>query len=294
MARQRPGHTHLETAREAGLSRFSLVSILAGLVTAYGTFAVFAAIAGAIAEAADADTEFRTNDWTGSGAVAALISAAVLLLAYLFGGYVAGRMARRAGLLHGVLVAVTSLVVGAVVGGVVGALADSAEVERNLRSIGVPTDTDQLTGVAVASVIVSLVAMLAGGALGGLLGERWHTKLAARADDDAYGPAAEARARAEREDEDHDRRIDADPVAHDARHDGLVGHDGHADRGTDLARDRDRDRDRQDARRDEQIDLRETNRADRADRDPGEARDEPRYTAEEWRRMAAERQSPTR
>ena len=77
-------------------------SILAGIVAAYGTFAIVAAVVGAIANGADADTEFRTNDWTGSGATALLISAATLFVAFLFGGYIAGRMARRRGVAHGI------------------------------------------------------------------------------------------------------------------------------------------------------------------------------------------------
>ena len=58
-------------------------------------------------------------------------------------------------MLHGVLVFVISLVLGAIVGGVVGALADGDEVEDNLRSIGIPTTTDQLSDVAIGGVIVS-------------------------------------------------------------------------------------------------------------------------------------------
>ena len=77
---------HREAAGEAGLRSVSLISLLAGLVTAYGSFAVVAAVAGSVLAASDVSTDFRTNDWTGSGAVAALTSAIVLLIAYLFGG----------------------------------------------------------------------------------------------------------------------------------------------------------------------------------------------------------------
>ena len=201
---------HVHTAREAGFGRISPLSVLAGVVSAYGAFAIIAAIAGAILTEVDVDTEFRTNDWTGSGAVAALVTAGVLFLAYLFGGYVAGRMARRAGILHGVLVFIVSLVVGGVVGGVVSAISDNAEVEENLRSIGVPTTTDQISEVAIAAVIVSLVAVLLGSLLGGMLGERWHTKLARRAADPEIGPAATLRDEADREDDRRDERIARD------------------------------------------------------------------------------------
>ena len=62
-------------AREAGHGRFSLLSILAGTLTSYGAFAILAAIVGALLAAADVETDFRTNDWAGSGAVGGLATA---------------------------------------------------------------------------------------------------------------------------------------------------------------------------------------------------------------------------
>lgn len=214
----RPGREHRAIAEEAGLGRLSLVSVLAGLITAYGAFAIVAAIVGAILRSADVDTEFRTNDWTGSGAAASLATAVALLIAYLFGGYVAGRMARRSGVLHGVAVFVASLLVGLVVGGIVAGLTDDAEIRSNLRSIGVPTEWDQITGVAATGAIVSILAILVGAVAGGILGERWHTELARRADDPQVGPAAESRRRAELEDRERERRIERDGVIARERH----------------------------------------------------------------------------
>ncbi|WP_421121616.1 TIGR04086 family membrane protein [Aquihabitans daechungensis] len=204
--------THRETAAEAGLGRLSIISLLAGLVTAYGTFAVVAAIAGSLLAAADVDTEFRTNDWTGSGAVASLTAAIVLFVAYLFGGYVAGRMARRSAVLHGVALAIATLVVGAVAGGIVAGLTDDASIRSNLRAIGVPTATEQVTDVAIVGVIVSLAAIFLGSIAGATLGERWHTKLARRVDDPEIGASAAERRRLEEEQEDRRRRIVADPT----------------------------------------------------------------------------------
>jgi hypothetical protein len=237
---------HRETAREAGLGTISPLSVGAGVLSAYGAFAIIAAIAGSILTAIDVDTEFRTDDFTSSGAVAALASAVVLFLAYLFGGYVAGRMARRAGMLHGVLVFVTSLVLGAIVGGVVGALADGDDVEANLRSIGIPTTSDQLSDVAIVGVIVSLAAILLGSLVGGVLGERWHTKLARRVADPEIGATADERRRVEEESAERRDRIEDDDAIH---------------------RDLDRDRVVAAPRDDDDLDLRDG---------------EPRYTAAEW------------
>lgn len=200
---------HKITAEEAGLSQVSWLSLLAGTVSAYGAFAIVAAVAGSLLAAGDIDTEFRTSDWTSSGAVAGLVSGLVLLVAYLFGGYVAGRMARRAGLRHGLGVALLSLVLGGIVGAIAGLAQDSGSIQDDLSGIGVPTDWDQVRGVAIASVIVSLAGIVLGGALGGMLGERWHTRLAHRVDDPARGPAAVARGAAER-DRDRAEQLDRD------------------------------------------------------------------------------------
>jgi hypothetical protein len=216
---------HRETAAEAGLGRLSFISLLAGLVTAYGTFALVAAIVGAVLASADVDTEFRTNDWTSSGAAAALTTAVVLLIAYLFGGYVTGRMARRSGMVHGIALAISTLVVGAVAGGIVSALTDDAEIRSNLRSIGVPVTSDQITDVAIVGVVASLAAIVIGSILGGMWGERWHTKLARRVDDPEIGAAAEERRRLEAEQDERRRRIVADPALADrnaSAHDDAV------------------------------------------------------------------------
>ena len=252
---------HKETARDAGFGSVSALSVLAGVVCAYGTFAVVAAIAGAVANAADIATEFRTDDWTSSGAAASAITAVVLFVAYLFGGYVAGRMARRAAVLHGAAVFVTTLVIGAIAGAVVTNIADNADLEQNLRSIGIPTSADQVTGVAVAGVIVSLVAILLGSLVGSWLGEHWHTKLARRAVDPAYGPQADAWDKAAAAEVAAQRRLEHDPALQrdaDAARSDAVHRDGAA-------------------RRDVDVDLRE-----RGDGSPSDER----LTAAEW----AERQ----
>jgi hypothetical protein len=54
--------------------------VVAGVMCAYGTFTLVAAVAGALLDRLNVYTEFRSNDWTGSGAVA-LASAIVVLLA---------------------------------------------------------------------------------------------------------------------------------------------------------------------------------------------------------------------
>lgn len=194
----RPSHERLQVAREAGLGRISWFSVLAGVLSAFGAFAVLAAVAGSILDAADVDTDITTDAWDGGGFASAMLMAALLLVAYLFGGYVAGRMARRSGLLNGVLTFGVGVLAGAVGVSAVAWLGDQEAIGDDLSSIGLPTSLDEWGAVSITAALVGVGAMLVGAAVGGRLGERWHTKLAKRAADPAYGPEADARREEER------------------------------------------------------------------------------------------------
>jgi uncharacterized membrane protein len=174
--------------RQAGIGKLSLISVLAGVLVAYGAFTVLAALAGAAAAAIGLDTDLSSNNWTELGVGSAIVAAVVLLLAYLFGGYVAGRMARRAGLLHGLSVFILALVIVALIAAIAAAQTDTGAIRDNLRSLGIPTTGAEWGDVGTLAGIGSLVAMLLGAVLGGLLGERWHTKLTRRAASPDHGP----------------------------------------------------------------------------------------------------------
>jgi hypothetical protein len=171
-------------AREAGLGRLSLPSVLAGVLVAYGAFAVLAALVGTVAAAIGLNTDLTRNDWATLGVGSAIAVAVVLLVAYLFGGYVAGRMARRAGLLNGLAVFLLALLLVGVVGAVAASQADAEAIGSNLRSLGIPTTGTEWGKVGTVAGIGSLAAML----LGALLGERWHSKLTRRVVSGRYGP----------------------------------------------------------------------------------------------------------
>src|SRR4051794_39128070 len=148
--------------RDAGIPKLSLISVLAGVMVAYGTFVVVLGIVAAALHAAGVDTDVSRNDWQRLGTGAGLIIAAVLLVSYLFGGYVAGRMARRAGLTHGVLVFLLGVAVAVGVGAVVNALTDSSAVIANLRDLGIPTSRGEWAHVGTIAGIASLAGMLIG------------------------------------------------------------------------------------------------------------------------------------
>ncbi len=188
------GRDRKRFARAAGMGQVSLISVLAGTLVAFASFALLLAIVAGVLSAIGIDTEDLTsNDYRELGIGAAVVAGLVLFLSYFFGGYISGRLARRAGALNGGLVLVVALLIGAVVALVVGTQGDTEALARDLRVIGVPTSGDDYASVATIAGIVALVAMLAGSVLGGLTGERWHGKLTSRAFSPEVGPEAAAR-----------------------------------------------------------------------------------------------------
>jgi len=179
----------MELATEAGFPKISFVSVLAGVLVAYGAFAVIAGITGAVLSALGVDTEgLSNNDWRQLGIGTGIAVALSLFLSYLFGGYVAGRMARRGGAMNGLLVFVLGILLAVGVGAAIGTQADGDALVSNLRSIGVPTSGEEYSAIGTVAGLVALAAMLFGSILGGIAGERWHGKLLTRALDPTVGP----------------------------------------------------------------------------------------------------------
>ena len=168
---------------DAGFKQLSLMSVLAGVFAACGAFAALGGVALGVAKAADSNFDISAR-WQNVAFTDGLVAAGLLLVAFLFGGYIAGRMARRSGLMHGALV----FVLGAVV------VAGGAALARWLGADQLGTSDS--TGLAIAGV-ACLGGMLVGALIGGIQGERWHSKLLARALDPNVGAEAEARRAAE-------------------------------------------------------------------------------------------------
>lgn len=215
-----------ELAADAGFGGFSVTSVLAGVLVAYGAFAILAGLAAAALDAFGDDTDLTTN-WEALGTTGGIVVAGLLFLAYLFGGYVAGRMARRNGVAHGAGVLLLGIVVVAAVAALARSSADPDAIASNLRSLGIPTTADEWGQAGTVAGIASLIAVVAGSLLGGALGERWHARLFARAADPTVGAQAAAARQAEQ------ARTEANLAL--ARSEGRV-------RAHELERDRDRDR----------------------------------------------------
>lgn len=92
--------------------------------------------------------------------------------------------------MNGFLVFVLGLLVAAGVGAAVGSQTGAEGILDNLRSIGVPTSGEEYSAIGTFAGIGSLLAMLLGSIIGGVLGERWHGKLLTRALDPTVGPSA--------------------------------------------------------------------------------------------------------
>jgi len=192
---------HVETrsdradlAHDAGKRKISFPSVLAGTLVAFGAFAVLLAIAAAVANAVDADLDLSTYDWEQTGMAGGIAVGVVLLLSYFYGGYVAGRMSRRAGMWNGFMVFVLGVLIAVGVGGLVNALADTDDIARNLRNVGIPTTGDEWREVGTVAGIASLAGMFLGALWGGAVGERYHGRFLTRALDPTVGAGVPAAA----------------------------------------------------------------------------------------------------
>lgn len=250
------GRDRRDLAVDAGFGGFSLSSVLAGVLVAYGAFAILAGLAAALVAAIGNDTDL-TTDWERLGTTGGLVVAGLLFVSYLFGGYVAGRMARRNGLVHGLGV----LVLGVVVVGVVAALVRSSSttdtIAANLRSLGIPTTANEYGQAGTVAGIASLVAIVAGSLLGGVLGERWHGRLLARAADPTVGAQAaaardaeEARTRANVALARSEGRVRAQEIERERDRDGLATREDVLDEERDRREQLEREREQELARAD--------------------------------------------
>ena len=181
-------------AHDAGLGKLSVTSVIAGMLCAFGCFALLAAVAATAVRALGIETtDDISGDWREVGIGSGVILAVVLFASYFFGGYVAGRMARRAGAMNGLLVFVLGVLVAGGVGAAVSTQTDTDTVMSNLRSVGVPTSGDEWMAIGTGVGAAAVVCMLLGSLLGGLRGERWHGRLVSRALDPSVGDPIDLR-----------------------------------------------------------------------------------------------------
>jgi hypothetical protein len=175
--------TRSDLAQLAGAGPVSLISILAGVLAGYATFALL--LGGAIGVLSHRGSDLDlTEGWDSLSLRGGVLLGILLFASYLLAAYITGRMAWRRGIVHGVGVFLGSIVVVGGVALLVRSLAkgdDVKAVSEALRGFGIPTTRDEWGNVGTAVGVLSIGGMFLGSVLGGFLGERWFTKVSRRA-----------------------------------------------------------------------------------------------------------------
>jgi hypothetical protein len=163
-------------------------AILTGVVVAFGAIFLLSAIIGGLLAATGVAADGVTRDDVVNAGIAGGVAFLIAqFLAYLWGGYTAGRMGRGAGLANGVLVAFVAILLGVIVIAIAAALGASAELNMPFSTARLPLEENYAVEFGTGVGIALLGVMFLGGAVGGMLGARWHTKLERRAIEEVEG-----------------------------------------------------------------------------------------------------------
>ncbi|MGB7448583.1 MAG: hypothetical protein WA892_05595 [Ornithinimicrobium sp.] len=154
-----------------------------GWLTAAGAFVLLASLVAGVTALVDSTTSANLqsvlDDPQSAGVVGAVVSAVLLLIAYVCGGYVAGRMARFDGARQGVAVWLWALVIAVAVA-LLGYFAGDQSTLSNAAG-NLPTAVPSVGGsAAISGLIAAAIALLialVGAVLGGVMGMRFHRKV---------------------------------------------------------------------------------------------------------------------
>lgn len=175
--------TRSDLAQLAGRGPFSLIAMLAGVLVGFAMFGLLLGGAVAILRGNGSQLDLSEN-WGDLSNRGGLLLGGLLFVSFLLAGYIAGRMAWRRGAAHGVLVFFGSILLVAVAAALLRTFTKPDDVEGitdALRSFGVPTKGSEWGDVGAVVWVASLGGMLLGSVLGGLIGERWFTRVSRRA-----------------------------------------------------------------------------------------------------------------
>lgn len=155
----------------------SIVGMFAGLGTLVFLGALIAAGAGGI--------DYQLNLINEEGAldeasiVGMIVAALVVFVSFIVGGFAAGRMSRYKGGMNGMgagLWLILLVAIFAALGAWVGTEYNAFN-QLDLPNWFAQLDVDELTAMAIVASAVLVVATLAGGYIGGRLGETYHTRV---------------------------------------------------------------------------------------------------------------------
>jgi len=164
----------------------SFGAVFTGVVVAFGATLILTAIVGGIAAETGVDAgEVAEQGPTDVGLGLGIAMIGAFFLSYLWGGYTAGRMGRGAGAINGLLVPIVAAIIGAIVVAIVNQYDVTANLNLPFTEGRLTADEESVLydwGETIGLGMV--IAMVAGGILGGMIGTRWHTKLERRAVDE--------------------------------------------------------------------------------------------------------------
>jgi hypothetical protein len=156
---------------------FDWVATFLGFAAAVFFLAVFLGIVGAIV----GTSGYRTSTASvtamvssQAGIIAVAGSLVATFLAYFFGGYAAGRLARYDGLVNGLGVVVWTIII-AIALSIAGAVLNNRFQVAQQLHLGI--NLHDLTVAGVISGAVTLIVMIIGSGLGGMLGTYYHRRV---------------------------------------------------------------------------------------------------------------------
>lgn len=171
--------------------------IATGVMVAFGAMFLLTAVIGGVLAGMGYWEGVQAGEVTEVGIGAGIALIVAQFLSYLWGGYTAGRMGRGAGVANGLLVPLAAIAVALIVIGIAAALGARANLNLPFTTAQLPLEDQTLLNWGIGFSVASLAMMFIGGAIGGVLGARWHSKLERRALDAEASEAGSAGAPAE-------------------------------------------------------------------------------------------------
>jgi hypothetical protein len=164
---------HPIAANRAAFGGVDLPASLVGMLTALAMLVLLGGIIGAAIGAIGYQTGLSGDNVEDIGLASLIGGIAVILVAYLVGGWTAGRIARYDGARNGLMTGVWTIVLAAILSTLAYFFGNEYDV---LRNVDLPQwfDRDALTTAAIVSGVVTVATMLFAGLLGGLWGSRYH------------------------------------------------------------------------------------------------------------------------
>lgn len=159
-------------SRERAATQVSGVAVLAGVLVAYGAYAILISIVAAFANGAHSHQVLSGATFKQLGTGGGIVAGIVLFLAWGAGGFAAARMAGRDGLRHGVWVFVGGVVLVTIVSAAITWLPGNTAILRNLRLLGLPLRRSEWRDVATVGGLASLIGAAAGAITGGWYAQR--------------------------------------------------------------------------------------------------------------------------